>query len=571
MNLRKIYYKKTGRTFLTIVRSYREKGRKNPTAVTVRSLGYLDVLEKEFPDPIAHFEKVVEEMNKAEKETEQPNNITFYKNELSTGKEHLQKNLGYAALSKIYHELGLRMFLTNHTRNLKAEFNLNNILKILSFSRILEPCSKKRTYENREWFFENTDFSLDDVYRSLSVLNMLKDDILLHIHKKIKEQYNRSTELVYYDVTNYYFEIDEQDSLRKKGVSKEHRPNPIVQMGLFMDTKGVPLCYRLFEGNTNDCKTLIPILRDLKRDYDIGRTIVVADKGMNTADNIISLLLNRDGYIYSQTVRGAHKELKEYILDKKDYQWVNDDFKVKSRLYPRLISFKDKDGKKKSIRIDEKQVVFYNKDFDKKAKADRAATVIKAQDLVVNPSKYKQAISHGAAKYVENLNYDKDTGEIIVVGNQPMFDEEKLKEEEKYDGYYCIITSEYKKTDQEIIDLYHGLWKIEESFKVTKSDLKARPVYLSREDHIEAHFLICFIALTIARLLENRLDNKYSITKIAESLKKMTCINEGQNWYLLLYHDEITEIISEKMGIDMKHRRLTLGQIKNFLGATKKT
>jgi transposase len=443
-------------------------------------------------------------------------------------------------------------------------------MKLLVFSRILAPSSKKKAFENRDWYFENFDFTLDDIYRCLTFLSSKRDNLKLHLHRKIKEQYGRSTELVYYDVTNYYFEIDKPDNLRKKGVSKEHRPDPIVQMGLFMDTMGMPVSYDLFPGNTNDCSTLIPLLAKMKREYDIGRVIVVADKGMNTGMNIAFNLIKGDGYVYSQTVRGGHKELKDYILDDSDYRQIGDDYKIKSRLYPREIIVKDINGKNKKVRVDEKQVVFYSRDYDKKAKKDREPALMKAKELVNNPGKYNKATSYGAAKYVKNLQYDKDTGEIALTDQRPVFDEEKLREEEKFDGYYAIVTSEYKKTDEEILEIYRGLWKIEESFKVTKSDLEARPVYLSREDRIQAHFLICFTALAIMRILEHRLGSSYSVSAIIESLCSVSCSRLEENWYVFDYANEITEAIREKLGIDLSRKYLRLGEIKKILGDTKK-
>lgn len=568
MNL-KIGYP-NGRKYLSISHGYRDPVTKKSKAKTIMSLGYLDELEKIYPDPIAHFKQVVAEMNAKEKEEKSLLNLTLDPGARLNGA--VRKNLGYAALSKIYHSLNLHVFFSNNSRKTKAEYNVNNIMKTEVFSRILFPGSKKKTYENREVFFENTDYALEDVYRCLTFVNTLCEKVQRHLHSKVKERYGRKTELVYYDVTNYYFEIDEEDALRKKGVSKEHRPDPIVQMGLFMDTKGIPIAYRLFSGNTNDCETMYPHLQDIKRDFDdIGRVIIVADKGLNTSPNIVRNTLDRDGYVFSQKVRGANAELREYVLDENGYEWLSDDYKIKSRVYPRIVYVTDVQGKQKQVRLDEKQIVFYSRKYDKKAKADRAAAVIKARDLVNNPSKYNKATSYGAAKYVKNIEYDAKTGEILTLKHRPVFNEDRLREDEKWDGYYAIVTSELDKTDSEVIDIYRGLWKIEESFKVTKSDFEARPVYLSRSDRIEAHFLICFIALVISRILENQLDGKFSISQIAETLRKVSCSPLDENWYLADYADEITDAINDKMGIDFNRKFLRLGDIKNILADTKKT
>ena len=443
-------------------------------------------------------------------------------------------------------------------------------MKLLIYSRILFPASKKRTYDGRERFFENTDFSLDDVYRCLSQVVTFKDKLQKHLHRQMKDKYDRSTELVFYDVTNYYFEIDKQDEMRRKGVSKEHRPDPIVQMGLLMDTKGIPIMYDLFPGNTNDCETLLPILDRVKREYDISRTIVVADKGINTADNIAYSLAKGDGYVYSQTVRGANKELKSYVLDPAGYSESGNGSRIKSRLYPREIAVSNIRGGRTKVRIDEKQVIFYSPDYDRRAKQDRELAILKAKDLVKHPFKYNRAISYGAAKYVKNLVFDRKTGEIVTTKGQPIFDQAKLREEEKFDGYYAIVTSEWRKSDDDIIEIYRGLWRIEEAFKVTKSDLESRPVYLSREDHIQAHFLICFVALVLVRLLAHVLGNKHSVPKIIDSLSQASCSFLEENWYVFDYADEVIRTIAETLDIDLRRKYLRYGEIKKMLAATKK-
>ena len=560
-----------GRKYLSIVQGYRDPLTKKVRHKTVKSLGYLDELIKHYPDPIAYFRGVVAEMNKKAALEKEPVTLDIDPQETLMEGAANRKNMGYAALSKLYYEFGLDIFFYNHSRSFQSEFNTNNMMKLLVFSRILDPASKKKTYQEKDRYFENMEFSLDDVYRCLTQVVTFKESLQLHLHQKMKEKFGRSTELVYYDLTNYYFETDRQDELKRKGVSKEHRPDPIVQMGLLMDTKGIPISYDLFPGNSNDCETLMPMLDQVKKAYQVGRTIVVADKGVNTADNIAFSLIRGDGYVYSQTVRGANKELKDYVLDESDYRKIGEDYKIKSRLYPRAIAVSNAKGGKSKVRIDEKQVVFYSADYDAKAKADRKAALMKARDLVNSPARYNKAISYGAAKYVKNLVFDPATGEILTTRYKPFFDEEKLRQEEKFDGYYAIITSEWKKTDQEIIEIYRGLWRIEEAFKVTKSDLAARPVYLSRNDHIQAHFLICFVALVIVRLLALRLGNQYSISSIVESLNKTSGSLLEENWYVFDYADEITKAIKEILGVDLSRKYLRLGEIKKILGTTKKS
>jgi transposase len=570
-----MYLKKSkrssGRIYLSIADSFRDKEKGYSRTVTVKSLGYLDELEKQHDDPIAHFEQEVLKLNENKAIEKLPITFSISSKERIDADSTNRKNFGYAALSKIYHELEIDSFLINRQRNLKADYNTNSIMKLLVFSRLLYPGSKKKAFESKELFFEKADFSLDDLYRCLSFFNKHKDALQLWLHERIQQQYNRDTKLVYYDVTNYYFEIDEQDELRRKGVSKEHRPDPIVQMGLFMDTMGIPITYKLFPGNTVDKSTLIPMLSNIQRQYSLGRIIVVADKGITTGDNIWYTLSAKNGYVLSYSIRGAEQQFKKYVLAEKGYTWKNDEFKVKSRLYPREINVTTTSGRKMKKKIDEKQVIFYSEKYARKAKADRAAALQKAKDLVSNPAKYNKSTSYGAAKYIKNLAFDSKTGEILEDKKQALiFDEEKLKQEEELDGYYAIVTSEWKETDEKIIEIYRGLWKIEESFKVTKSDFKTRPIYLSTKEHIEAHFLTCFVALVISRILEHRLDGKHYVGKMLEILSKASCTHIRENTYIFDYFDEVLSDIGNELGIDFGKKYMRLGEIKKVLGEVKK-
>lgn len=569
MYLRKNFNKKTGRTYLSIIHNYRDKETKSTKAKVIKSIGYLDELEKQYDDPIAYFTEEAKQMDAKRLLENAPVSITITRDELIATDSVNRKNFGYAALSKIYHELGIHTFLTNRQRHTNEEYDANSIMKMLVFSRLLNPASKKKSFEERGRFFENSDYSLDDVYRSLSLFNKHKDNLQVWINDKVKNNYGRDTKLVYYDVTNYYFETDKIDDFKRKGVSKEHRPNPIVQMGLFIDNNGIPITYQLSPGNTNDCLTYRPNLSRIKKDYELGKVVVVAGKGMTTGDNIWYTLSAGDGYVFSMSVRGANKELKDYVLDQDGYEWLGKEYKRKSRLYPRTIQVTSVNGRKMKKTVDEKQVVFYSEKYDKRAKAERAATIAKAQDMISSPSKYSQATSYRASGYIKNIEFDKETGEILNTSKKLELDWEKLREDEALDGYYVIVTSEYKESDDRIIEMYRGLWKIEESFRVTKSDLEARPVYVSRNEHIEAHFLTCFIALVIARILEMRLEHKYSIGKILESLSRAECSHIQQNYYLFDFYDEILKDVGDKFEIDFNKKILSLKEIKNILGQVK--
>ncbi|HHW70535.1 MAG TPA: IS1634 family transposase [Clostridiales bacterium] len=573
MFLAKNYSKKTGRTYLQIVHGYRDKEGKTKRKV-IKSLGYLDELEKKYDDPIAHFTQVAKQMESERLKNKQ---LVITIDTYSQVDRNFQnrKNFGHVVFSKVYHELELDRFFNNKQRHESFKFNSNSIMKVLLFARLLYPCSKKATVEIKDRFFDKADFTLDDVYNCLTHFNKIEKDAQQFIHEQIIKQYDRKTDLVYYDVTNYYFEIDKEDDFRRKGACKEHRPDPIVQMGLAVDRLGIPISYQLFEGNTHDSQTLMPVLRDIKKQFKTKRIIVVADKGLNSGDNIAFNTILGDGYIYSKSVRGASSKFKSYVLDNEGYTWIGNDYKRKSRVVPTEIyvtvdKYKNGKNKKKKVLLDQKQVVFYSRKYAERSKRQREAIINKAVDLIKNPSKYQKATSYGAANYVANIEFDKNTGEILDTGKKLFLDEEKIKQDEQLDGYYAIVTSELDEQDDRIIELYRDLWRIEESFKITKSNLDARPVYLTRKDHINAHFFIWFIALIIARIVEIRLGNKYTVEKILNTLRLVSCSHMDANHYLFDYADEVTDDINDVFGLNIGKKVMTLGEIKKVFGEVKK-
>ena len=563
---------KNGRVHLDITDSYYDKQLKKTRQITIENLGFLDELEKIYEDPIAHFQKKVEQLKEEKKARQAPINFTFYNSDRLCPGDNFRKNFGYASLSKIYHELEIDKFLINRQRHTKESYDANTIMKMLVYSRILAPASKKASYEQRERFFEKTNYSLDDVYRCLSFLDKHKETLQVWMNDRIKENYGRDTSLIYYDVTNYYFETDQQTDFLRKGVGKEHRPNPIVQMGLFMDNNAIPITYELFAGNTNDCLTYRPNFGRIKKQFGLGRVITVADKGMTTGDNIWYTINTpaKDGYVFSMSIRGADKSMKEYVLNEEGYEWLGKEYKRKSRRYPRTIHVTAVSGKKIDKQVDEKQVVFWSEKYAKRAKAERESALAKARDLAAHPGNYTRATSYGAAKYVKKIEYDKETGEILTASSILDINEDLIREEEALDGYYVLLTSEMEESDDKIIDMYRGLWRIEESFKITKSELEARPVYVWTREHIEAHFLTCFVALTITRILEMKLEHRYSTGRIIESLSKSECSLLQQNYYIFDYYDEVLKDIGKVTGIDFSKRIRTLGEIKQELAETKK-
>lgn len=577
MNL-KVSRRKTGRTYLSIVKNYRDIKTGISKTATIKSLGYLDVLEKEYDDPIAHFKEVAAKMTEEENSKKKLTLKINMDEQLEQGTDN-RKNFGYAVLLKIYHELGLHRFFNNKARNEEFKYNTNSIMMLLMISRLLSPGSKKKAFEERRRYFERFDFSLADIYRALSHYAKISKDFQKYLHGQITEKYGRDTKTIYYDVTNFYFEIDEADELRKYGKSKENRHNPIVQMGLAMDADGIPIHYELFPGNKLDKETFRSVIGEVRKNYDTGRIVVVADMGIITGDNIYYLTdgRNKNGYVFSFSVRGGTEAFRNYVLNEEGYVGTNgklasegSEFKVKSRRIAREINVTMSNGRVEKKTVYEKQVIFWAKKYADKARAEREELFKKAMALIEDPRKYNKATSYGAAKYVKNLEFDKQTGEIIEGKQHLYFDSDKLAEEEKYDGYYAIVTSELYMPDDKIIDTYRGLWEIEETFKITKGTLESRPVYVSREDRIGAHFLTCFIALVIIRIIQKRIGRLYSVEKIVDCLNKTSCSNEQDNLYLFDYRSEVSDAIGDALGIDFTRKRLRLSEIKNILAESKK-
>jgi transposase len=569
-----------------MVRTYRDKDRGYSRTETVESFGYVDELEKQYDDPVAHFKKVVDERNLAEKHEAAEYTITARKDQkLGQDIEH-RKNYGYIIIMKLLYELGLPGFLTNRQRReSKLECNTVSIMKLLVISRILSPGSKKKAYEERGRYFDfekEKAFDLFDIYRSLSFYAKLEKDIQLLIHDRISKSYGRTLELVYYDVTNYYFEIDKEDDLRKKGVSKERRPNPIVQMGLASDAEGIPISYEVFAGNESEKLHLRPVVFELYSKYEAGRVIAVADAAQNTGNNIYYLDDGNQGYVFSQSIRGSSAAFKAYVVDEAGYEWSGEEYKRKSRVERREIQvdFDRKDGTtyKKKLLVDQRQIVFYSKKYATRAKAKREAALLKAKKLIENPSAYTRATAYGCLKYVKNVEFDKDTGEVKETTATPCFNFDAIAEEEKYDGYYAIVTNlfemekgEWKYDDGKIIDLYRGLWRIEDAFKVTKSDLESRPVYLGRDDRIKAHFLTCFISLVIVRLIQKKTGHAYSPERLIETMRDIACSHEGGNLFLFDHQSEVADDLGKAFAIDFSRLRLTRAEIKKNIGAVKKS
>jgi hypothetical protein len=509
------------KTFIRVVEGYRP-GPGLPTKQrAVRPFGWLEDQE----DPEA-FMKMVEEFHQTYKANNEPLVIEASGTAKMYGGESRRQNYGYRYLSAIYDMLGIDAFIGMYTEasGFRGKYHLSQIFKFLVLLRILGPDSKRATYQMKDGFYGmDTGFVLGDVYKALDRFADFEVDLQRHLDTVVKSSIGRDLSHAFYDVTNYFFHIDfpdGDDDLRKKGVSKEHRLDPIAAMGLFMDTNGLPVSMSIFPGNTSDTKTLEPVMGDVKASYGLGRIIVVADKGINSSKNIDMIVNNEDGFIFSQILKGKKgQRYSEELFSPDGWVW-NADRSYCCKLFDEDYAGTDKDGRK--VIRKRKVLLYWDKADADMARRKREDKLRKAAKAIGNNI---YGVKHGYEEFTKEDVVDAKTGECLEdVKKVRSVDNEKAKKDAMYDGYFCIITSELDYNESQIRKAYHGLWRIEESFRIMKSDLYARPVFVSKNEHIRAHFLICFVALLVIRVLQHKMgENALSTERIARVLNTASC------------------------------------------------
>ena len=567
--------RRNGRITLSAVQGYRDPKTRRPKQRSVETFGYVDELEKEFPDPIAHFTKVVEEMNAERLATQGPQTITIHPLEKIEKNGSTSKFTGDAVPIAYYNALGIETAVRSMTRKSKAKFDVNSLLRLLVSERLLAPGSKRAALKNADKHFFKCDLSEADVYRGLDELARAKEAIVTKINRSIAQAQIRDLTCGYYDCTNYYFE-SEGDEMRQKGISKEHQPKPLVQMGLMQDSNGIPVDFHIFTGNTHDSDTLLDALPEAKKAAEMGRIITVADKGMNCARNIIATVARGDGFVFSQSIRGtkSRREQREWVISDEGYEvFESGDFKMKARQDVKTITVSKKDshdGKEHKVDVDVQVVAFWSRKYAERARHEREKVLEKSRQLVASPGKFTRATHYGAAKYVKNVEFDPKTGEVLSNPKAAVLDEAAIAADAACDGFYCIITSETDWDPARVIDTYRELWRIEETFKVTKSYLKARPVFVWTPEHIKAHFLTCYVALTIERIIEHALGNRYCAGEILEDLRKQVCVHGEDDWWLSSHRTDLTDELFALIGEETPRKWMKASSLKSLFSKNKK-
>ena len=529
-------------------------------------------------DPIVWLKKYVEKLNKENKNKELPVIIKKYENRLIDLDKINSYNVGYLFLQKIYYSLKLDSICNEITNKYQFKFDLNSILSTLIYSRIIYPSSKLKTLELSKKFIEKPNFEYQHIIRALEVIAKEMDFIQSEVYKNSEKYIKRNNKVLYYDCTNFFFEIEEEDGLKQYGKSKENRPNPIVQMGLFMDADGLPLAFDITPGNTNEQTTLKPLEKKIIKDFKTSKFVVCTDAGLASNANRKFNNINSRGFITTQSIKKLKGPLKDWCLDlTKGWKLFGNDKKYNiSKLREDenlIIKYKDKTFYKerwiKEDGLEQRLIVTYSVKYQEYQKNIREKQLDRARKLIEsNPKKIGKAKQNDYKRFIETIATTSQ-GEVAEE-NHYNINEEKITEESKYDGLYAVCTN-LEDDVNSIIKTNHNRWEIEESFRIMKSEFKSRPVYLSRDDRIKAHFVTCFLALLIFRYLEKKLNNEYTAYEIIDTLKAMDLKLENTGYYSPNYtRTNLTDKLHEVYNFRTDYEVINEQNLKKIFSTTKR-
>ncbi len=478
---------------------------------------------------------------------------------------------GYLFLQSIYYQLQLDRICRKIRDKNNFKYDINAILSDLIYTRILEPSSKRSSYQAAKKFLEAPTYELHDVYRALSVLADNCDMIQSEVYKNSNFIIKRNDRILYYDCTNYYFEIEQEKDSRKYGKSKEHRPNPIVQMGLFMDGDGIPLAFSLFPGNQNEQKSLKPLEQKVLQDFGHQKFIFCSDAGLASETNRVYNHMGERSFIVTQSIKKLKKEEKEWALKKSGFKRVSDDSPVDIE----NLSNEDKNGlfykdePYSTPKLHQRLIITYSPKYAAYQKSIRDAQVERAQKMV-DSGKFKKERKNpnDPARFVgkKAVTDDGEKAKIYYY-----LDEDVVNEEAKYDGLYAVCTDLLDDSVGDILKVSEGRWQIEECFRIMKTDFSARPVFASLEDHIKAHFLTCFLALLVYRILEYKLESRYTCGEILSKLKEMNFANIEEQGFMPLYsRNKLTDDLHKICGFHTDYQFITKSKMKTIQKESKR-
>lgn len=567
--------KSANATSFYVIKSVTVGGKR--TSKIVKKLGTLKDLEQKLSgrDPYEWAQEEVDKLNSNELSDRTEVIAKFSSAKRISKGNQVRYNGGYLFLQSIYYELGLDRICKDISKRYKFDFDLNDVLSLLAYTRILYPSSKKSSLEASEQFLEAPKSSLQHVYRSLEVLAKESNFIQSELYKESCKSIKRNTSILYFDCTNYFFELEQASGIKQYGVSKEHRPNPIVQMGLFMDGDGIPLVFCINPGNDNEQKSLIPIETNIIRDFGLSKFIVCTDAGLASQNNRRFNTGGERAYVVTQSLKTTKEYLRNWALDPKGWQKsgtneVIDLETIDDAAENKSIYYKSRQIKENGL--EEQLVVTYSPKYKIYMRTVRERQVIRAESKLKKPSSLKKKRANDPERFVTSLHCTQE-GEVA---DKEVFalNTDAIAKEEKFDGFYAVCTN-LEAEPTEIIKINKRRWEIEQSFRILKHEFRARPVFLSRDDRIQAHFLTCFISLLIYRILEHRLKAKLPRQEICgasivRTLKDMDFLDmQGEGYVPLYTRSDMTDAIHDLFGFRTDTEIVTKADMKKNLKKTK--
>jgi len=543
------------------------------TSKMVERLGSLEELKARAgkQDPIEWAKEYVRQLTLKEKDDQNTVTIKYSPHKRIEKNAFHSCNIGYLFLQDIYYSLGLDKICKYISTKYNFEYDLNEILSMLVYTRIIYPNSKRSSLEQAKKFLEAPKCQLQHIYRGLEVINKENDYIQAELYKNSNEVFKRRKNILYYDCTNFYFEIEDEDDFRKYGFSKEHRPNPIVQMGLFMDADGIPITFSLFNGNDNEQPSMTPLEKKVIKDFGTSKFVVCTDSGLSSTDNRKFNSVCGRTFVTTQSI----KKLKQFL---KDFCLADDGWKIPGEKQTFKISELDENKYHDTVfykerwinedNLEQRLIVTYSIKYKNYQQYIRERQVERAQNIVDKPNSATKNKPNDPKRFVQETHCTED-GEVAQKTVKSL-NQNKIDEEAMYDGFYAVCTN-LEDDISEIISINKKRWEIEECFRIMKTEFKSRPVYLSRKDRITAHFITCFIALIVYRLLEHKLDEQYTCTEIIKTLKDMNMLIEEGSGYIPEYtRTNLTDALHDAFGFRTDFQIVTKKNMKKICTLTKK-
>ncbi|HLR70424.1 MAG TPA: IS1634 family transposase [Pseudogracilibacillus sp.] len=561
----------------SVIENVRDIHGKSTTKV-VEALGNEQEIRERYPgvDPEEWARAYAKKLTEEKKKKSETVLIKYDPNKTITKDRKRSFNIGYLFLKSLFHQLKLDKICKEISERHNFTYDLNKILALLIYMRILHPTSKKGTLERADELLESHQVEPQHMYRALDILAEESDVIEQNVYKHSKEIVERKTELLYYDCTNFYFEIEEAEGLKQYGMSKENRPNPIVQMGLFLDGSGLPLAFVINPGNQNEQPTLKPLEKRIIKDFKLSKFVVCTDAGLSSYENRLYNSMSDRAFVTTQSIKKLKKHLKEWALDPTGWQVagketngrkkqtinLNDlDIETDSQVYYKERWIKEND-------LEQKLLITFSPKHKRYQEYIRERQIDRAQKKVDNPSSIEKKKANNPDRFIQSTHVTKD-GEVAQKSSYTL-NADKIKDEAQYDGFYGVCTN-LESTPEQIVKINQRRWEIEESFRILKSEMRTRPVFLQKDERIKAHFLICFLSLLIFRLLEKKINESATCHEVIETLREMNVLESINEGYIPTYtRTDLTDKLHDVFGFRSDTEIITIEKMKKILKQVKK-